>query len=278
MNNKISTHQRNNLAIKFHHLRALIHRPHLSFLDPKGGSKIGAGQLDGQAERLRRCEAICISEAQETARLLHHVRDEKDLIHNYPWWQMISCLVCAGSILIVAKAILEQRHNEQQRPGVSDDASAAGGGGHGLLEAETLGDDAETCVKVLEALAHNSDGARIARDMMCKLKAQSARLPVSVLGPLQSVPAAPFQPSQILSGASCSPPAAVPQPPYDQRQPLNMPVPLDGTMELQIDDNGLAPNLDPSLWFQDNSELWPMEISDSIVWSSQFFSAMQGPS
>lgn len=43
------------------------------------------------------------------------------------------------------------------------------------LSAEGLSDDAETCLQVFEALSANSTGARIARDMMEKLKESGLR-------------------------------------------------------------------------------------------------------
>lgn len=87
------------------------------------------------------------------ARLLHGISSEKDLVHDFPWWQMISCLLCAGSILLVSSSFIQQ----------TDD-------GIDELNAESLSDDAETCLRVFEALGTNSTGARIARDMMEKLK------------------------------------------------------------------------------------------------------------
>uniref|UniRef100_A0A0D2XYQ4 Zn(2)-C6 fungal-type domain-containing protein n=1 Tax=Fusarium oxysporum (strain Fo5176) TaxID=660025 RepID=A0A0D2XYQ4_FUSOF len=97
-------------------------------------------------------EKICIDEAQGTARLLHHVSDEQELVHEFPWWQMISCLICAGSILLVSSIFAQQ----------PDD--------HSGFDSEGLRDDAETCLKIFEALSSNSKSARIARNMIQGLK------------------------------------------------------------------------------------------------------------
>jgi hypothetical protein len=65
---------------------------------------------------------------------------------------MISCLFCASCILLVATkfAQLDQRERETGE--------------------QILDEDAETCLKGVEALGPNSDGARIARDMLQRLQ------------------------------------------------------------------------------------------------------------
>src|SRR5215471_8910537 len=52
------------------------------------------------------------------------------LLHYFPWWQMISCLVCASSILLVASVF------------IGEDPP------NGRLDATALNEDAETCLKV----------------------------------------------------------------------------------------------------------------------------------
>lgn len=141
------------LAIKFHHLRALIHRPYLCLPLLRHPDEASVALLQGEYHLLDRYEKICVSEAQETAHLLHNVVNERDLVHDFPWWQMISCLICASSVLLVASIF-------STRAGISETD----------LDATALHDDAETCLKVFEALSANSDGARIARDMMTRLK------------------------------------------------------------------------------------------------------------
>ncbi|KAJ5190221.1 uncharacterized protein N7498_009206 [Penicillium cinerascens] len=100
-------------------------------------------------ERITEAEWICVHEAQETAHLLHNVVDERSLVHDFPWWQMISCLICASSILFVAECF----HNNS--PNMD-----------GKVSAQRLREDAETCLKVFEALSVNSAAAQKAADML----------------------------------------------------------------------------------------------------------------
>ncbi len=141
-------------AIKYHHLRALIHRPYLCYpvlrnLDDN--TEVTFAQINWPLVSMY--EKTCISEARETARLLHSISSEKDLVQDFPWWQMISCLIFAGSILVVSSIFTQ--HTDDTADG---------------LDAESTCDDAETCLRVFEALGANSNGARIARDMMEGLK------------------------------------------------------------------------------------------------------------
>ena len=66
---------------------------------------------------------------------------------------MISCLICASSILLISSIFTSL-----------DDGNAS------ELDSHALIDDAETCLKVFEALGPNSSAARIAREMMTRLK------------------------------------------------------------------------------------------------------------
>lgn len=141
------------LAVKYHHLRALTHRPYLCYPLLRDMDTTDATLAQSNWPLVRSYEKICIAEAREMARLLHGISSEKDLVHEFPWWQMISCLICAGSILLVSSIFIQQ----------TDD-------GIDEFNAESLSDDAETCLRVFEALGTNSTGARIARDMMEKLK------------------------------------------------------------------------------------------------------------
>ncbi|EGU74881.1 hypothetical protein FOXB_14616 [Fusarium oxysporum f. sp. conglutinans Fo5176] len=126
--------QRSMLAIKYHHLRALIHRPYLCYPIMRN--------LDDETD-------IALSQPNWALVSMY----EKDLVQEFPWWQMISCLICAGSILVVSSIF------SQQTGDALDGFDAAG-----------ISDDAETCLRVFEALSVNSTGARIARDMMEGLK------------------------------------------------------------------------------------------------------------
>lgn len=108
--------------------------------------------LERARERVNALERICVLEAQQTAHLLHNVADERSLVHDFPWWQMISCLLCASSVLLVAHSCIDPNHSDAK------------------LQSQALDEDAETCLKVFDALSVNSDAARRARDMMKGLK------------------------------------------------------------------------------------------------------------
>ncbi|KAG5755618.1 hypothetical protein H9Q72_002917 [Fusarium xylarioides] len=231
--------QRNMLAIKFHHLRALLHRPYLCYplLRQRDDSSMSLSQLDWPLIAV--FERICIDEAQGTARLLHHVSDEQELVHEFPWWQMISCLICAGSILLVSSIFAQQL----------DD--------HNGFDSEGLRDDAETCLKIFEALSSNSKSARIARNMIQGLKQsgsewrkQAGRGADGVLFPQTlSQPDAPM-PLQHTSAAGV---------PVSQEM-LGL---QDQSVELLSDAMSTPQN-------------WPAEITESMAWSSQFLDTIQG--
>jgi hypothetical protein len=103
-------------------------------------------------EQIAEAEWNCVHEAQQTAHLLHHVADEQSLVHDFPWWQMISCLICASSILFVAESYCHHNH-----------------GTNGRVSSQSLREDAETCLKVFEALSVNSAAARKAADILAGL-------------------------------------------------------------------------------------------------------------
>ncbi|KJZ78777.1 hypothetical protein HIM_01550 [Hirsutella minnesotensis 3608] len=230
--------QRNMLAIKYHHLRALIHRPYLCYplLRHLDDSDMALTQSDWPL--MSAYEKTCILEARETARLLHGISSERDLVHNFPWWQMISCLVCAGSILLVSSIFAQATHEP-------------------CPEFDTAGlyDDAGTCLKVFEALSNNSAGARIARDMMKALKECGARWPEmsgSTQGPTRGG-------ASVLDGANSLESLASP---YDRVS----------TMEQS---NDYVQHLPPSDTYAPIACYWPAEIVDSMAWSAQFLDVAQ---
>lgn len=140
------------LAIKFHHIRALIHRPYLRLSWLQRISSPQNMLLQSPLDQVAEMERTCISEAQHTAYLLHNVTDERSLVQDFPWWQMISCLLCASSILFVASTCIDPTEVDAE------------------LRSQTLSEDAETCLQVFEALSINSSAARRARDMLQSLK------------------------------------------------------------------------------------------------------------
>jgi hypothetical protein len=131
------------LAVKFHHLRALIHRSFLCLPLLQVKNKPFMDLLLQEKPRIAQAEWICISEAQKTAHLLHNVVDERSLVHDFPWWQMISCLICASSILFVAETFSATNDLVERQ-----------------TSAQSLREDAEMCLKVFEALSVNSAAAR----------------------------------------------------------------------------------------------------------------------
>lgn len=137
------------LAVKFHHLRALVHRPFLCLPLLQMNNQPFMNLLLQDKERISEAEWKCVHEAQQTAHLLHNVVDERSLVHDFPWWQMISCLICASSILFVAECFYNNNNLL-----------------HGRTSAQSLREDAETCLKVFDALSVNSAAAQKAADML----------------------------------------------------------------------------------------------------------------
>ncbi|KAI5922370.1 hypothetical protein F4810DRAFT_674678 [Camillea tinctor] len=132
------------LTIKFHHLRTLIYRPYLYYTCLDGISF--PSDQNSQSQKYGR---ICALEAQCIARLMHNVTDTMDIVMNYPWWQMVSCLVCAGSIMVMAGSFMKLDTESE-------------------ISTVTLEEDVETCMHVLKASSDNSRGSKLAWDMMKK--------------------------------------------------------------------------------------------------------------
>src|ERR1700744_6179157 len=149
------------LAIKFYNLRALIHRPFLSRTtgvlhpDPKDFPSMSL-----ETWRVNQSKRACVDAAQQTARLLHSIADKKSLIFDFPWWQMISCLICASSILLVARILLD--HDQPA--------------GDERFDWVAVEEDADLCLRVFDVLSTNSKAARLARDMMEGLKETRSRV------------------------------------------------------------------------------------------------------
>ena len=143
------------LAVKFHHLRALLNRPFLSPARFLRSSATSVTFYEKARQRIHRCQRRCVSAAQKTARLLHNVEDKKTLIYAFPWWQMISCLICASSILLVAPLCFDRSVDTEE------------------IDWAAVEEDSDVCLTVFEALSTNNDAARMARDMMKSLKETS---------------------------------------------------------------------------------------------------------
>ncbi|KAK8872366.1 Transcriptional activator protein acu-15 [Apiospora arundinis] len=161
--------QRNMLAIKFHHLRTLIHRPYLCYphlSSQKAQLAVVAAVAPDQLARIRAYGATCTLEAQAIIHLLHHVARPADIVIDYPWWQMISCLVCAGSVLVLAGAFFHGGDDDEH---LNTTTTYCG-------TAAALGEDVETCVQVLHELSRHSHGAKLASRMMKNIRARGARI------------------------------------------------------------------------------------------------------
>ncbi len=110
-----------------------------------------------ERNRIALSKRRCISAAQQTAKLLHNIEDKKSLVYGFPWWQMISCLICASSILLVASICVDLGGDETK-------------GTNNIVDWAALDEDADVCLTVFQALSSNSNAARLARDMMQRLK------------------------------------------------------------------------------------------------------------
>lgn len=118
--------------------------------------------------RILRSKKICISAAQHTARLLHNIEDKQTLVFGFPWWQMISCLTCASSILLVASICVDDQLEGEQ------------------IDWTELDEDAKVCSTVFQALSTNSAAARVACDMLQGLKDTRIQTRGWFLSPLPS--------------------------------------------------------------------------------------------
>lgn len=227
------------LAVKFHHLRALIHRTFLCLPLLQRNNKPFMDLLQQDSARIKRAEKICISEAQQTARLLHNVSDEGSLVHDFPWWQMIPCLICASSILFIAESFSEN--------------DCADCDAHG-----TLREDAEICLTVFEALSSNSDAAKKAMKMLQGL---------TRLGSLLGSMNIPAHSIMTVTPLTLSP--DIPNTKLQLLAPEHVQQPVTFCSTSLVDDIPLVPG--DNLTTTSNNWQWPSEISNTMEWSAQFF-------
>lgn len=244
--------QRNMLAIKFHHLRTLIHRPYLCFPCLRGHTTEPLQPhhyIEGQ-----QYSNTCVVEAQAIAHLMHNLSDTGDIVMNYPWWQMISCLVCAASVMILAECFNKQTHTE--------------------ATTGSLDDDIGVCMEVLSALATNSTGAKLALDMLKTLQARSAQIseklcPTAAEGHGQS------QASR-QNRSDVSPPS---QDSYSGGSEImsNLPVPtFDDTMSSTTFPYGEA-NTNFGSARVDDALMWSTVMPDSMNWPLEFLNMIEDP-
>lgn len=140
------------LAVKFYHIRSLIYRPCVALSSYSSLVSTPTDNYNAERQNVLMAKRTCIQSAQKTAHLLYGLEGKQNLVHDFPWWQMISCLICASSILLVAKLDIDREELARH------------------LNMDGIEEDAEVCLKVFEALSTNSNAARLARDMMRGLK------------------------------------------------------------------------------------------------------------
>jgi len=137
------------LEVKFHHLRTLIHRPclcleSLHFNELNAVTSNWAANWDHQASQ--QAEAVCIAEARETIQMLDQVMTKQSLLWDFPWWQMISCLMCAQSVIMIS-SIIYPHHPDSS--GLHADAET----GYRVLEAPSnRSASAERCLKMIKII------------------------------------------------------------------------------------------------------------------------------
>ncbi|KAI1152510.1 fungal-specific transcription factor domain-containing protein [Nemania diffusa] len=209
--------QRNMLAIKFHHLQTLIHRPYLCYphlfrIHPSLYHHHHQPQRErqqpaateaityAQHNQIQQYGRTCEQEARAIIHLIHNVGDAEDIVLNYPWWQMISCIMCAGSVLVavLAHAMHHDPNNynnsntnndntnnsdDNNSPSSeitnhSDAAGYSNGREAAIVKggyAAALSEDVEVCVQILGRLSVHSTGARRAWRMMKNIIKKQSR-------------------------------------------------------------------------------------------------------
>ncbi|KIW94548.1 uncharacterized protein Z519_04524 [Cladophialophora bantiana CBS 173.52] len=235
--------QRNMLAIKFYNLQALIHRPLLSSSRFLRSCRDPLAFYQAERGRIVQSKKKCVVAAQHTARLLHNVADKKQLIYDFPWWQMISCLICATSILLVASLCMGGDEGE-----VED------------IDWLAVDEDADVCLTVFRELSTNSNAARLAEKMMQGLK--ETRLnpqgrPSGLPGEMSN--------NAMIGGAGGQAAvnnniqnahAAAASPSSSHWYPISM---MDTTV------------------FDAGAQRMPLNLSEPVIWSSQFVNAQYNP-
>lgn len=210
--------------------------------------------LPGQLAQIREYGNTCTSEAQLIARLMYNVTDTSDIVLNYPWWQMISCLVCAGSVMVLAETFTKHETSADYKPAPS-----------------SLGRDIETCVQVLHALSGNSNGAKLACDMLRSIRARGARISDKIVdGSPGTSPGLGLEMHATKDDGrqegqqTCS---------YSsgfgfEAEPAVLEQPEFGLPTGEMGD------VEPGMDFCDAS-LWPMVVPDSMNWPAEFLGAFQ---
>lgn len=108
--------QRNFFAMKYHNLRSIIHRPHITLAIMRHSKRTNR---DAQANRAE--QDICLDEARKTIRLLDHIESERTLQWDFPLWQLIPCLMSAATILVVGQKLVTD--DPDRNFGISNDVN-----------------------------------------------------------------------------------------------------------------------------------------------------------
>lgn len=127
--------QRNFFAMKYHNLRSIIHRPHITLAIMRHSQQT---KRENQANREQ--QDICLDEARQTIRLLDHIESERTLQWDFPLWQLIPCLMSAATILVVGHKL------------IADDAARA----------EGISNDVQTCLGIFDSLQKNNAAQKCA--------------------------------------------------------------------------------------------------------------------
>jgi len=237
--------QRNMLAVKYHHLRALIHRPYLWSALLSGKTSDASLLAHDDDDSVRKFAQTCVAETRCTAHLLYNIQQESDLVYEFPWWQMISCLVCAGSILVVASSFVT--------PG--DD----------WPERTELDQDADVCLQAFDVLSDRSDGAKTASSMLRQLRKRTVGGSLGAGAPLSGTTNVAAAESESIASITTPATSSAPFQGLDQHAPE-----LTQVQNRHVDDGMFGMDQ-----FLQRSDVWPLEILDSMSWTTQFFDDAQ---
>ncbi|KAF4943528.1 hypothetical protein FSARC_14900, partial [Fusarium sarcochroum] len=125
--------------------------------------------LKRQLSQVLQFEGICVVEAQAAAQMIQNMSDTTDITMNYHWCQMISCLVCSTSVMVVARNFCTRGPST----------------GFGF---DTLEDDVETCMQVLTSISEKSTAASMALKMIRDIRAQTRNVVDRLFVAQDSVP------------------------------------------------------------------------------------------
>ncbi|KAH8742541.1 hypothetical protein F5883DRAFT_669193 [Diaporthe sp. PMI_573] len=237
------------LAIKFHHIRILIHRPYLFY--PHLNRQQDQTILPEQHAQIWDYGNTCVMEAQAIARLMHNVTDTTEIVLNSPWWQMVSCLVAAASVLVLAENFAKHE------PSRDEDIP--------VKTVPGLSEDVDICVQVLHALSSSSNGAKLACSMIRNLRARTTHIPVeSAVGPSPGL-LQHTEPGLSLSANNRQQRNRETHDVYNDPVDPQSRAATSQTEEMEAD------------IMSDDRFSWPVMIPDWMNWPTEFLESFQGP-